>query len=293
MLATCLLAAPAAIAAAQPAEPIRFDGKMRPMIAVRFDREPPVDMLVDTAAQSSVLTTTLAAALRLRQEAEPAIVNGIAGSVTVPRYHVPRMASALFDLRDAALVALPRVGVTEARGIIGIDLFAARKLTFDLVARHLSIAPSAPPAPDHVAVPGRVDGKGLLHVPVTIDGVVVDALVDTGAEGSVANGAVLRALGWRDDDPRLRSSGTITGATSGGTLVRRGTVRRVALGPVGFGDVPLTFTGSPDAAPRLILGMDMLGLLQRFALDLPRGELQLYIPPAPTPARSAPRRTGS
>lgn len=276
-----------AFAAPQVAyEPITFDARMRPMVAVRIDGSPPVDMLMDTAAQSSVLTEALAESMELPPVQEAVVVNGVAGSVMARAHHVRRMRNALFDARDTAVVALPGIGVTQARGILGIDLFSGRKLVFDLAARRLAVDTSGPAVADHVAVRGRVDAKGLLHVPVTIDGVVIDALVDTGAEGSVANGAVLRALGWHDDDPRLKANGTITGATIGGTTVRRGTVDLVTLGPVGFRGVPLTFTPFEEGTPRLILGMDMLGLLQRFALDLPRGELQLYVPPAATPPRS-------
>ncbi len=292
---TMLIAFAVAGPQAAAVEPITLDAQMRPMIAVSIDGNPPVDMLMDTAAQSSVLTTALAEMLGLPPTDEPVTVNGVAGSMTARAHGVRRMTSALFDVRDTAVVALPRIGITRARGILGIDLFAGRKLVFDLAGRRLSVDASGPAAADHVAVRGSIDAKGLLHVPVTIDGVVIDALVDTGAEGSVANGAALRALGWHDDDPRLKADGTITGATIGGTIVRRGTVGRVALGPVGFRGVPLTFTGSIDGAPRLILGMDMLGLLQRFALDLPRAELQLYIPPAATPPAPPPppARTGS
>lgn len=274
-----LLALSGVVSQPGPAEPIRFDAKKRPMIAVHLGDGPPVDMLVDTAAQSSVITGAVAAAQGLQPTGETVTVNGVAGSVVARSYHVRRMASGLFNVPDTSVIALPRVGVTEAGGIVGIDLFAGRKLTFDLAGQKVTAGESGPPPADDVPIRGSVDAKGLLHVPVTIDGVVIDALVDTGAEGSVANGAALRALGWREDDPRLTANGTITGATVGGTIVRRGMVGRITLGPVGFSTVPLTFTGGMGGTPRLILGMDMLGLLQRFALDLPRAELQVYVPP--------------
>ncbi len=271
--------------------PLQLDGKLRPMTAVRMNESTTVDMLVDTGAQSSLLTTALAQSLALPRTGEEVTVNGAAGSTTAPVVAIRRMTTPLFDLKDATLIALPRIGVTQAQGIVGMDLFAGRKLTFDLVARQLSVADSGPAPAGHATIKGVIAGSGLLHVPLTVDGVVIDALVDTGAEGSVANDAALRALGWRDDDPRLKANGTMSGATAGSAAVRRGTVGMVSLGPVNFRNVPLTFTGSADATPRIILGIDMLGLLQRFAVDLPRGELQIYVPPRPT--ASAPPRTGS
>lgn len=272
--------------------PMQLDGKLRPMAAVRLNESATVDMLVDTGAQSSLLTTALVESLTLPKTGEVVTVNGAAGSMPAPVIAIRRMTTPLFDLRDTTLVALPRIGVTQAQGIVGMDLFTGRKLTFDLAARQMSVADSGPAAADYATIRGMVKGNGLLHVPVTIDGVVIDALVDTGAEGSVANDAALRALGWRDDDPRLKANGTMSGATAGSASVRRGTVGMISLGPVNFRTVPLTFSGAADPTPRIILGIDMLGLLQRFALDLPRGELQVYVPPRPTGSTILPR-TGS
>ncbi|WP_082449599.1 retroviral-like aspartic protease family protein [Sphingomonas sp. Leaf67] len=271
--------------------PLELDMKRRPMTAVQINEGMMVDMLVDTGAQSSLLTTTLSQSLALPHTGETVTVNGAAGSTLAPVVAIRRMTTPLFDLRDATLIVLPRLGVTQAQGIVGMDLFSGRKLTFDLVSRKMSVANSGPAPDGYATVKGAVQGNGLLHVPLTVDGVVIDALVDTGAEGSVANDAVLRALGWKDDDPRLKANGTMSGATAGSAAVRRGTVGMVSLGPVNFRNVPLTFTGATDTTPRIILGIDMLGLLQRFALDLPRAELQIYVPPRPT--ASATPRTGS
>ncbi len=283
--------AAAVVMAAPQTDGIRLDQKSRPMIAVQIDDRGPFDMLVDTAAQTSVLTTSLVEMLLLAPLDKRMTVNGVSGPMDAAYYPIRRMQTASFDLHDVAILALPQIGVTQARGIIGIDLFADRKLVFDLTNRQLHTAPSGPAEAGAIAVKGKTNAKGLLTVPITIDGIVVDALVDTGAEGSVANAAAMSLLGWRDDDPRLRSYGTITGATQGGKVVRSGTVGKVSLGPVTFRNVPLLFTGQSDQPPRIILGMDMLGLLSQFALDLPRGELQILVPSRPaTPPALMPKR---
>lgn len=282
--------AAAAVVASQPADAIRLDQQGRPMIAVQIDDRGPFDLLVDTAAQTSVLTTSLVEMIGLNPLDKQMTVNGVAGRADAAYYPITRMQTASFDLHDVAILALPRIGITQARGIIGIDLFADRKLVFDLTNRQLRSTASGPAGSGTVAVKGTINAKGLLTVPITIDGVVVDALVDTGAEGSVANAAAMALLGWHDNDPRLRAYGTITGATRGGNVVRRGVVGKVTLGPVTFRNVPLVFTGQADQPPRIILGMDMLGLLSQFALDLPRGELQILVPPRPSTPSPTPTR---
>lgn len=282
-----IVIAAAVMVAGQPADSIRLDQKGRPMIAMQIDDRGPFDMLVDTAAQTSVFTTALVEMLGLTPLDKRMTVNGVSGRMEAAYYPIGRMQTASLDLHNVAILALPQIGVTQARGIIGIDLFADRKLVFDLANRQMRAIASGPAEPGTIAVKGKVNEKGLLTVPITVDGVVIDALVDTGAEGSVANAAAMALLGWRDDDPRLRTYGTITGATQGGSGVRSGIVGKVALGPVTFGNVPLLFTGQADQPPRIILGMDMLGLLRQFALDLPRGELQILVPSPPVPPSRA------
>lgn len=277
------------LAATPVDEPIRFDAKRRPVVSIRIDDRSAVDMLVDTAAQTSLLTQTASAALALPPTGDQVTVNGVAGSVAAPVVAVRRMHNALIDVRDTALIAVANIGVTDAQGILGMDLLQGRRLVFDLTARQVTATGSSAAPAGYVAVAGRRDDKGLLHVPVTIDGVNVDALVDTGAEGSVADAATLRLLGIRDDDPRLKANGTITGAATGGRAVRRATVGRLSLGPVTFRDVPLTFTARDDEKPRLILGMDLLGPMQRFAVDLGRAELQIHVPPQDTRSTTPPR----
>ncbi len=119
---------------------------------------------------------------------------------------------------------------------------------------------------------------------VEIDGVAFTALVDTGAAVSVASGGALSALGWAQTDPSLTPAGQIRGATQHGTTVLSGTVGRIKLGPVNFRDVPLIFAADgpaeagADGGPNLILGADLLNGLEAYALDFPRGELQIRIP---------------
>jgi predicted aspartyl protease len=265
------------------------DSRGRPTIDARFNDQASVRMVVDTAAQTSLITLPLAREFQLPALGESMSVSGVAGQSQAELYGVDRFSTDLFDMESVALLALPNAGVTEARGIVGMETLSQGRLVFDMTAHSLSLGASGEGPEGFVGVQGRLDGSGLLTVPVEIDGVIFDALVDTGAAVSVASGGALRALGWAEDDPRLKAAGTIRGASLHQTAIRSGKVGRIKLGPVGFRDVELMFNDAPtdqDSAtdeaphrPSLILGSDLLNNLDAFALDFPRAEFQIRIPP--------------
>ena len=259
------------------------DSRGRPTIEAEINGKGPFRMVVDTAAQTSLLTPALVDELGLPAIGEMG-VGGVAGQQQAALYGVDRFKTALFDRTAVGMIAMPNATVTEARGIVGMEVFTQDRVVFDNAAKRLSIEPSGIPKTGFVSVAGRLNDSGLLEVPVDIDGVTFNALIDTGASVSVASGGALKALGWTETDSRLAPAGEIRGATDHGTAVLEGTVNRIRLGPVNFQNVPLIFVAdeSPDAGggqtPELILGSDLLNNLDAFALDFPKAELQVRIP---------------
>lgn len=132
-------------------------------------------------------------------------------------------------------------------------------------------------------IQGRLNDAGLLVVPVEIDGVKLDALVDTGAAISVVSGAAAQVLGWAEDDPRIKAAGVMRGAAGQGAAVQSAVVGHLAVGPVTFRDLNLFFSaqGGPSTAdsspPTFILGSDLLNNLEAFAVDFPKAQLLIRI----------------
>lgn len=295
-LSLAVQAAPVATPPSDPAAvhtPLYRDTRGRPTIDARFNGQPPVRMVVDTAAQMSLVSPSLVQELGLPGLGEGMTVSGVAGQTQAELYGVDRFATDLFDVEGVALLAMPNASVTEARGIVGMEMFSQGRLEFDLSADRLTLGASRQPD-GFVAVQGKLNEVGLLIVPVEIDGVAFDALVDTGAGVSVASGGSLRALGWSDEDPRLKAAGTIRGATQHQTAIRSGRVGRIKLGPVNFRDIDLVFADAPspgeaptapsspgrEERPNLILGSDLLNALQTYAVDFSKSQLQIRVPAA-------------
>lgn len=260
-------------------ERLRVDIKGRPMIAVTIDGKGPVEMIVDTGAVSTVMRAEAARTLALTPTGQTVQVSGVAASGAASTYRVTRLASALFAVADTTLPALDTIGTTQASGIIGMDLFAQRKLVFDRALQEVRVAPSGPAPTGFETVAGTVEGDGL-YIPLTINGVAVDGLIDSGAEGTVMGPDVLRAMGWKDDDPRVTPFGQLGGAGGGGAQAGAATMDAVTVGPVTLNRVSVvinpTMAQPPGAGtkPRIILGLNVLNQLQAYAVDLPRAEFQ-------------------
>lgn len=167
-----------------------------------------------------------------------------------------------------------------------MDLFADKKLLFNTQKGQLSVLPSGTALTGFISHKGETRSNGLLAVPIALNGVKVNALIDTGAAATIAPPAVLKALGWKKNDPHLKEGGEIKGATKNATRIREAIIDTLTLGPVNFRNIPLRFTDSPisrgigqsDEAV-VILGADLLDYLQAYALDFPKGELQILMPP--------------
>lgn len=292
MLPVALPAIFAVLPVEDASEPLRYDPRGRPVVSVRINGQGPFDMVLDTGAQSSLLAPALAERLKLPPMDSDMRIAGATGGAAATLYPVDHLANALLEQRDVALFRFPNPQVTTALGILGMESFGDRQLMFDRAAGRVVARPSAAVQGRFVALKGRIGDNGLLLVPLILNGVTIEALVDTGASATIANAAALRALGWTPDDPRLAAAGQIRGATADQQGVRSTRMASVKIGPATLHDVPIYFTGagSADAKPEIILGADLLNLFDAFALDFPRAEFQVRIPEQPAAAPPAPTR---
>ncbi|WP_448664660.1 aspartyl protease family protein [Sphingomonas sp. CJ20] len=287
LLPALLFSLSSALVAQQlPSEALRYDDRGRPMVAIQVNGQGPFDMVLDTGAQSSLMAPALADRLGLRPMASDLQINGATGADAASIYPIDRFSNGLIDESQIGLLRFPNPQSTSALGIIGMETFTGRRLVFDRVAHRVTAAASGTAAPGFVSLSGTLGQDGLLLVPILINGVKMRALVDTGAAVTVANTAALHALGWADDDARLRQSGQIRGATATGQGVRTAKMETLTIGPATLRQVPIYFTGAQDgdASPAIILGADILNLFEAFALDFPRAELLIKIPGKDAPA---------
>lgn len=282
----------AAPAAQSPNTELRYDESGRPVISTQVNGQGPFDMVIDTAAQTTFVAQGLVEELQIAPLSSDQTISGAGGQAQVQAYSISNFTSDLFSVDGALMPALPNASVTQARGVIGMDLFLQRRLVFDREAGRLFSSESGATDVELVPVAGRTIGGNFIIVPVMLDGVIIQAVVDSGAARTIVNDAARAALGFLVNDPRLSQTHAVRGATDDATEAQRSSVAAFAIGPAEFEDVPVTFSNLPVFGmlgladePALILGSDVLNLLPAYALDFARGELQVRLPDPPATAR--------
>lgn len=255
----------------------------------------PARALLDSGAQSSVVDRALAERLGLPVSAiAPVLAFGVSGGPQIAR-------SASMDLQAGSLrmdglraAQLELAPIAAASGrrfdmIIGQDVlraviadvdFPAGRLAFHDPDRHV-LPPGA------LASPARTEGRELL-VPVLIESIPLEVVLDTGASGALAlSPASAQAVGLLDG----RRVGAAPSITFGGLSQDR-VVRARTLGFAGtdFTDVRVHIY-SPSQGARIPAGLLGVEVLEGFRviIDLGRGRLHL-VPGAPRPRPRRGRR---
>ena len=246
----------------------------------------PVQVLLDSGAQSSVIDRGLAERLSLPVTAlAPLIVAfGVTGGPQLSRaatvdLQLPGLAltglrAAMFDIASLA----------EASGrsfqmILGQDVLKVLVADIDFLAGRMALRAARTYIPPASArpLPARFNGRELL-LPGSIEGAALDLVLDTGAAALLAlSEAAARAAGLLDGRPVEWTPAIGIGGFARDRLVRAGPVEIAgrAYGRVSV-HIYASTRGSP--VPRGLVGVQAFDAT-RLILDLPRGRL-LVVEPA-------------
>ncbi len=289
---------------ANPAEPAplystptRADRAGRILAAVEINGRGPYRFILDTGANRSAISTRLATELGLVPSANRTInLHGVTGFATLPSVDVALLRAGEFSYDPGPMPVLANPVFADADGILGMEGFAGSRIEVDFAGDRVSIAKSSGrrPGSSYFLVPAS-NYRGLLLVNGKAGGVRVKAIIDTGAERTLGNAALRDALMSKARHDQRFTSRVIgaTEATYVGTsfvvpVLRIGAARLNNL-PVTFGDMHVFDVWGLADEPAVLIGMDMIGTLRRFAVDYRRWEVQMM----PTgPSRSQVRKCG-
>jgi hypothetical protein len=170
-----------------------------------------------------------------------------------------------------------------ADGILGVTGMQDMRIDVDFARDRVSIGRSGGKrAPfGYVVVKATLWQGGLLLVDGKVGSIPVKVILDTGAERTMGN-LPLRAAIFERSRPGEEFAATVHGATedvSSGTYfsaprISVGNARLVDL-PVTFGDLHVFRIWGLDQEPALVIGMDVLGRVERFTVDFRRHEFQM------------------
>lgn len=270
-----------------PDAPIQLVRNLFTRVGVRvlIDGRGPFIFVIDTGAGATSLSDTLAAGLALRPLA-PVLVHGITEARVTPSVAVPRLSLAGAGFRNLACPVFQREQL-GADGLVGLDVLGRFRLKFDVSRRSASLSPpglsirmggdlgpgSRLPREGIRTVRGRF-GQLIMGY-TTVDGQQSAAFVDSGAQYSIGNLALRRAVAARRrHDGPLGSEVPIYGVTGQTRSADLALVDDLRLGSHRLGPTPILFTDLHcfDALdlsdrPALLIGADLLSRFREVTLD--------------------------
>lgn len=255
--------------------------------AVFINNRGPFTFVIDTGAGTTSIADTLADQLAL-PPLQPVLVHGITEARITRSVGVSRLQLSGLGFRDLTCPVFERDQL-GADGLIGLDVLGRFKLQFDVVRRaaSLTIRGVAIVMGGDMQTGSRIRRQGLrattgrfgqmMLTQVTVDGQPTIAFIDSGAQYSIGNLALRRAIAARRrDGGRLSRAVPIYGVTGQSLSADLAQVDDLRLGANRLGATPMLFadlhcfrTLGISERPALLIGADLLGRFRDVTLDFP------------------------
>jgi hypothetical protein len=269
------------------AAPTRLDKIGRIWAPVTVNGQGPYRLALATGASHTALTPHLAEALGVQANPSATVMlRGATGSVAVPMVPVETVEFGDFLMEPRHLAVIPDA-LGGADGVLGMDGLADKRIQIDFRRDRITITRSR----------NKRAGSGFTTIPVNLlhgllvadavmGGVPVKAVIDTGGQITLGNQALRLALAER------RRKGVQEGKLDqvfGSTLDMQVGTRletpALILGSLLVRSSAMTFADFEifkywqlTEEPAMLIGMDVLGLLDTLIIDYRRRELQVRLP---------------
>lgn len=247
---------------------------------IRVNTSRPLLFVIDTGAERTAIARDLTEALRL-PPGPNVTVHGITSAELTPTARVSRLHFGRQRFNELVMPVFER-SLLAADGLLGLDILSQFRLSMNLERRTVSMTPSGPTffaRGSASFIPTRLPGGArtragssgqLILTNAHANGTPVEAFVDSGAQYSIGNAALLRAVGGRVASRPVPLFG-VTGQTIDAFA---GRLDRLRVGRHELGETPLLFAdlhafrtlGLGDQ-PALLLGADVLYRFRRIELD--------------------------
>ena len=265
--------------------PTRRDRIGRIWAPVSINGQGPFRLVLDTGASHSAITADVAARLGISLETDhKVLLRGATGSATVPLVPIETLEVGDLLMEPKRLPIVPDA-LGGAEGILGSDGLANKRIHIDFRRDQISIKRSLgeKAASDFITIPFKFMRGRLLVVEATMGGVRTKAIIDTGGQATIGNNALRDALAERRRRFELEDD-LITGATLDVQPGSRGITPAIYLGGVLVRNNAMTFADlvifkhwKLIEEPTMLVGMDLLGLLDVLVIDYRRKELQVKL----------------
>jgi hypothetical protein len=263
------------------------DAQNRLTVDTYVNGKGPFSFVVDTGADRSVIAEDLAKQLGLRPS-DDVIVQGIARALPAPAVQLDSLRIGRVAIDSLPMPVLPRSWL-GADGYLGLDVIDRQAVTFNFQSHKLSIEPSnlesrfVPMADQALVRVNGSDGK-LTAVNCNVDGVKAYVFIDSGAEISIGNSNLFRAL--QENGAKYLNDEVVQllGVTGGSAAGRLTYVERIKVGSISFlnsvlviSDLQVFDVWNLADKPALFLGMNFLRQTSAVTIDYGRKELRFKL----------------
>jgi predicted aspartyl protease len=269
------------------AAPTRIDRIGRVMTHVKINGKGPFRFVIDTGASRSTLAPHLAKALNLQQAiGRNVMLNGVTGVAEVPTVAVDSLEIGALKFVNQNLPVIFTSIMGNADGILGVAGFHDQRIDVDFKRDRVTVLESTGRRPHFSMVTARAqrNATGLMILDVRVGRrIKAKAVIDTGAERTLGNLALQEAMNKGRRKKREPVSAVVHGATPD---IADGDVQEIKEASIGdmklsnleviFGDFHVFKLWELDKEPALLVGMDMLGVLERLVIDYRRNEVSMY-----------------
>jgi predicted aspartyl protease len=257
----------------------------RIVASVEINGRGPFRFVLDTGANRSAISAATADVLQLvPAEGDVVSVHGVTGNAILPVVEVERLQAGELLFENQRLPVLPSAVFAGTDGILGVDCLQDARIEVDFGRDRVTIRRSSRQRAQrgYLVVPAWLQNGGLLLVEGQVGRVPVKAILDTGAERSLGNEALRAALGQKALRPHEAVPTTVIGATPQLAQALSFEAPAIDIGgarlnnlTVSFGDLHVFNVWSMLEEPALLIGMDLLGTLEKFVVDYSRREFHL------------------
>ena len=265
-----------------------IDKSTRMTVPVRINGSEPYPFIVDTGAERTVIANDLARTLSLASGPKLTLAT-ITGQTKVDSYVIDRLATTAVNVEGLEAPGLERYNL-GAYGLLGIDSLEQHRVLLDFKRGTMDVLPSPKTKKKTQLEDGmivvtaiRKAGRMILSS-ATIDGMKVDVILDTGAQGSMGNMALRRRLNASRRtmpyvDVNVRS---VTGEILAGQFTQ---IRDIEIGKISIQALPIIFSDNYafealdlKNRPAIMLGMDAMKMFDRVMIDFANRKVGFDMP---------------
>jgi Aspartyl protease len=267
------------------AESTRPDELKRIIVPVMLNEQGPFYFLLDTGATRTVIARSAVTRLGLQTDEQRRVgIRSVSSVMRVPTVMMPSLQVGALRSDQLRMPVLSGLVLNGVDGILGMDVLGDTKITADFLKSHVRITSATGAADDNgrLIIAFTQMARRPMMVDAWVGGIRTRAIIDTGCAHTLGNAALLKALQKRLPEPIALRATEISDATDATLPAQLALVPSMIVGRLGiqnlavsFGEFSVFDTWQIDDRPALLIGMDVLSMVDELAIDYRRKELQV------------------